>query len=36
MILNTNDKYIDKGDSFRHSKWIDFMNKRLRLAKKIC
>lgn len=29
------DNYIDKGDSFKHSKWISFMNKRLVIAKKL-
>lgn len=28
-----NDSYVDKDDSFRHSKWLCFMSKRLRLAK---
>jgi adenine-specific DNA-methyltransferase len=28
-----NDNYVDKEDSFRHSKWLSFMEKRLRLAK---
>ena len=28
-----NDKYIDLEDSFRHSKWLSFMSKRLRLAR---
>ena len=28
-----NDKIIDKEDRFRHSKWLSFMNKRLKLAK---
>lgn len=28
-----NDDYVDSEDSFRHSKWISFMNKRLKLAK---
>ena len=28
-----NDKFIDQDDAFRHSKWISFMEKRLRLAK---
>lgn len=28
-----NDSYIDRENSFRHSKWLSFMNKRLRLAK---
>lgn len=27
-----NDTYIDKNDAYRHSKWLSFMNKRLRLA----
>ena len=30
-----NDKYVDKEDSFRHSKWISFMDKRLRLARNV-
>ncbi len=30
-----NDRYVDKEDSYRHSKWLTFMNKRLRLAKKL-
>lgn len=28
-----NDCYVDKEDTFRHSKWLSFMEKRLRLAK---
>jgi adenine-specific DNA-methyltransferase len=28
-----NDSFVDKEDSFRHSKWLSFMNKRLQLAK---
>ena len=28
-----NDDYVDREDSFRHSKWLSFMEKRLRLAK---
>jgi adenine-specific DNA-methyltransferase len=28
-----NDKWIDKHDSYRHSKWLSFISKRLRLAK---
>ena len=28
-----NDCYVDKDDSYRHSKWLSFMNKRLRLLK---
>ncbi|MCT7460949.1 site-specific DNA-methyltransferase [Aliarcobacter cryaerophilus] len=27
-----NDSFIDKEDGYRHSKWLNFMNKRLRLA----
>lgn len=30
-----NDKYIDSLDGFRHSKWLSFMNVRLRIAKKL-
>lgn len=30
-----NDNYVDKEDKFRHSKWLSFMKKRLRLAKDI-
>ena len=30
-----NDRYIEKEDSYRHSQWLSFMNKRLRLAKKL-
>ena len=30
-----NDKIVDKEDSYKHSKWLSFMNKRLLLAKKI-
>ncbi len=30
-----NDKFVDKEDSFRHSKWLSFMEKRLRLAQKL-
>lgn len=29
------DSYIDPNDSFRHSKWISFMNKRLNIAKNL-
>jgi adenine-specific DNA-methyltransferase len=28
-----NDTFVDKEDSFRHSKWLSFMSKRLKLAK---
>lgn len=30
-----NDNYVDKEDSFRHSKWLAFMSKRLELAKSL-
>jgi len=30
-----NDKRVDKEDPFRHSKWLNFMEKRLKLAKKL-
>lgn len=30
-----NDHYVDKEDSFRHSKWLAFMSKRLELAKSL-
>ncbi len=30
-----NDSYVDKEDNFRHSKWISFMEARLRLAKQL-
>lgn len=30
-----NDSYVDKENSFRHSKWLSFMEKRLRLAKEL-
>ncbi|MBS9784398.1 site-specific DNA-methyltransferase [Candidatus Gracilibacteria bacterium] len=30
-----NDDYVDKEDSFRHSKWLSFMNKRLKIAKEL-
>ena len=28
-----NDKYVDREDAYRHSKWVSFMEKRLRLAR---
>ncbi|OHA46523.1 MAG: hypothetical protein A2541_00260 [Candidatus Taylorbacteria bacterium RIFOXYD2_FULL_36_9] len=28
-----NDKFVDKEDSFRHSKWLSFMEKRLKLSR---
>lgn len=30
-----NDKYVDREDSFRHSKWLSFMEKRLKLSKNL-
>jgi adenine-specific DNA-methyltransferase len=30
-----NDKIVDKEDSYRHSKWLSFMSKRLKLAKEV-
>lgn len=30
-----NDHFIDKEDTFRHSKWLSFMSKRLKLAKSL-
>ncbi len=30
-----NDKYVDKEDGYRHSKWLNFMEKRLDLAKEL-
>jgi len=30
-----NDRFVDKEDSFRHSKWLSFMAHRLRLAKNL-
>lgn len=30
-----NDDYVDKENRFRHSKWLSFMRKRLRLAKNL-
>ena len=29
-----NDKLVDKDDAYKHSKWLSFMSKRLKLAKK--
>ena len=29
-----NDKKIERDDAYRHSKWLSFMNKRLKLAKR--
>ena len=30
-----NDIYVDKEDSYRHSKWLSFMSRRLKIAKKL-
>ena len=30
-----NDSFVDSEDSYRHSKWLSFMNKRLKFAKKL-
>ena len=30
-----NDKWVDREDSYRHSKWVSFMGKRLKLAKNL-
>ena len=30
-----NNDYVDNSDQYRHSKWLSFMQKRLRLAKKL-
>lgn len=30
-----NDKYVNPEDSYRHSKWLSFMNRRLRIAKRL-
>lgn len=30
-----NDKFVGKDDGYRHSKWLNFMDKRLKLAKKL-
>lgn len=30
-----NDKIVDKEDSFRHSKWLSFMEKRLKVAREL-
>jgi adenine-specific DNA-methyltransferase len=30
-----NDRFVDKEDGYRHSKWLSFMAKRLRLAKQL-
>ena len=30
-----NDSYVDKEDAYRHSKWLSFISKRLRIAKNL-
>ena len=30
-----NDSYVDKEDAYRHSKWLSFMKKRLKIAKNL-
>ena len=30
-----NDRYVDKEDRFRHSKWLNFISKRLKLAQNL-
>ena len=30
-----NDKFVDKEDAFKHSKWLSFMEKRLKLARNL-
>jgi adenine-specific DNA-methyltransferase len=30
-----NDRFVDKEDSYRHSKWLEFMYRRLELAKEL-
>lgn len=30
-----NNDYVDKNDSYRHSKWLSFMEKRLKIAKRL-
>ena len=30
-----NDDYVDRDDAYRHSKWLSFMAKRLKIAKKL-
>ena len=29
------DSFVDRNDAYRHSKWLSFMNKRLKIAKKL-
>ncbi|MDK9581181.1 DNA methyltransferase [Sneathia sanguinegens] len=30
-----NDQYVNKTDGYSHSKWLSFMEKRLRIAKEL-
>jgi len=30
-----NDRFVDKEDGYRHSKWLNFMEKRLNIAKNL-
>lgn len=30
-----NNRYVDENDAYRHSKWLSFMEKRLRMAKRL-
>ncbi len=30
-----NDRYVDNEDSYRHSKWLSFMSRRLKIAKRL-
>ena len=30
-----NDSFVDKEDSYRHSKWLSFMSRRLKIAKRL-
>ncbi len=30
-----NDSFVDKDDDYKHSKWLSFMNKRLKIAKRL-
>ena len=30
-----NDQFVDKEDNYRHSKWLSFMSRRLRIAKRL-
>lgn len=30
-----NDKYVDRADGYRHSKWLNFISKRMKIAKEL-